>query len=100
MRVFFSRACIELPLLFSSLLSEPRCWGRCVTGGSPPDGVFNRLLYVVVSVPLGNHLKEGVMRRHSMSRGSSRRSFRSGASRVHGLNSSGASYVMRGGIRL
>lgn len=40
------------------------------------------------------------MRRHGMSRSGSRRSFRRGASQVHGLNSSGARYVMRGGIRL
>lgn len=40
------------------------------------------------------------MRRHSMSRRSSKRSFRRGASQVHSLNSSGARYVMRGGIRL
>lgn len=39
-------------------------------------------------------------RRHSMSRGKSRRSFRHGASQVHPLNSSGAQFVMRGGIRL
>lgn len=38
-------------------------------------------------------------RRHRMSRGSSRRNFRRGASRVHPKNSSGG-YVMRGGIRL
>lgn len=43
------------------------------------------------------------MRRHRMSLGKSRRSFRKGASQVHGMNSlssSGSSYVMRGGIRL
>lgn len=40
------------------------------------------------------------MRRRSMSYGSSKRKFRAGASNVHGLNSSGARYVMRGGIRL
>lgn len=40
------------------------------------------------------------MRRHHMSRSSSKRSFRKGASNVHHLNSSGAKYVMRGGIRL
>lgn len=39
-------------------------------------------------------------RRSRMSRGKSRRSFRRGASNVHGLNSSGARFVMRGGIRL
>lgn len=39
-------------------------------------------------------------RRRSMSRGASRRSFRRGAAQVHSLNSSGARYVMRGGIRL
>lgn len=39
-------------------------------------------------------------RRHGMSRGKSRRSFRRGAAQVHSLNSSGARYVMRGGIRL
>jgi len=38
--------------------------------------------------------------RHRMSKGGSRRSFRKGASRVHGMNSSGSRYVMRGGIRL
>lgn len=43
---------------------------------------------------------EVIMRRSRMSRSSSKRSFRKGASRVHGLNSSGASYNMRGGIRL
>lgn len=41
-----------------------------------------------------------IMYRRHMSKSSSRRTFRSGASRVHGLNSSGARYVMRGGIRL
>lgn len=43
------------------------------------------------------------MRRSRMSRGRSKRSFRKGASNVHGLNSlssSGSNYVMRGGIRL
>lgn len=40
------------------------------------------------------------MRRHRMSRSGSRRNFRKGASKVHGLNSSGARFVMRGGIRL
>lgn len=43
------------------------------------------------------------MRRHRMSRSGSKRSFRKGASRVHGMNSlgsSGSQYVMRGGIRL
>jgi len=40
------------------------------------------------------------MHRRSMSRSRSKSSFRRGASHVHGLNSSGASYVMRGGIRL
>ena len=40
------------------------------------------------------------MFRRSMSRGKSRRSFRRGVSNVHPLNSSGARYVMRGGIRL
>lgn len=40
------------------------------------------------------------MRRSRMSRGRSRRSFRHGAAQVHQLNSSGARYVMRGGIRL
>lgn len=40
------------------------------------------------------------MRRHRMSRSSSKRKFRHGAAQVHGLNSSGARYVMRGGIRL
>lgn len=40
------------------------------------------------------------MRRYRMSRSSSKRSFRRGASQVHQLNSSGARYVMRGGIRL
>lgn len=39
-------------------------------------------------------------RRHRMSRGSSRRNFRRGASQLHSLNSSGSRYVMRGGIRL
>lgn len=41
--------------------------------------------------------------RRSMSRSGSKRSFRKGASRVHRLNSSmssGAKFVMRGGIRL
>lgn len=43
------------------------------------------------------------MRRHRMSRSSSKRNFRNGASRVHSMNSlssSGSTYVMRGGIRL
>lgn len=43
------------------------------------------------------------MRRHRMSKGSSRRSFRKGAANVHRMNSlssSGSVYVMRGGIRL
>lgn len=41
------------------------------------------------------------MRRSHMSRSNSKRSFRSGASRVHGLNqSSGSTMAMRGGIRL
>lgn len=40
------------------------------------------------------------MRRRRMSRSSSRSNFRRGASQVHSLNSSGARYVMRGGIRL
>jgi len=43
------------------------------------------------------------MRRHRMSYGKSKRTFRKGASRVHGMNSlssSGSTYVMRGGIRL
>lgn len=43
------------------------------------------------------------MRRHRMSRSGSKRSFRSGASRVHPMNSmssSGSQFVMRGGIRL
>lgn len=40
------------------------------------------------------------MRRRAMSRAGSRRNFRRGASQVHTLNSSGARYVMRGGIRL
>lgn len=39
------------------------------------------------------------MRRHSMSRHSSRRTFRRGASQVHPKNS-GSTYSMRGGIRL
>lgn len=40
-------------------------------------------------------------RRRSMSRSTSRRSFRRGASNVHRLNSSsGSKFVMRGGIRL
>lgn len=40
--------------------------------------------------------------RHRMSRSGSRRSFRKGASNVHRMNSisSGAKFVMRGGIRL
>lgn len=43
------------------------------------------------------------MRRHRISRHSSKRSFRNGAARVHGMNmlsSTGSKYVMRGGIRL
>jgi len=42
------------------------------------------------------------MRRHHMSSGKSKRSFRRGASNVHPKNSqsSGSVYVMRGGIRL
>ncbi|WNK12688.1 MAG: hypothetical protein [Microvirus sp.] len=41
------------------------------------------------------------MRRRRMSKSSSRRSFRKGASNVHRLNSSsGSTYAMRGGIRL
>lgn len=43
------------------------------------------------------------MRRSRMSFGKSKRRFRQGASRVHGMNSlssSGSNYVMRGGIRL
>lgn len=41
------------------------------------------------------------MRRHKMSRGSSKRKFRHSVG-VHGMNriSSGSRYVMRGGIRL
>jgi hypothetical protein len=39
-------------------------------------------------------------RRHRMSRSGSRKSFRRGAANVHSMNSSGARYVMRGGIRL
>lgn len=41
-------------------------------------------------------------RRHRMSKRSSRRTFSRGAGRVHvkNLQSSGSSYVMRGGIRL
>lgn len=39
-------------------------------------------------------------RRHRMSKGKSRRTFRKGASRVHPKNSSGARHSMRGGIRL
>lgn len=42
-------------------------------------------------------------KRHKMSRGRSKRSFSRGASRVHRknmLSSGGASYSMRGGIRL
>lgn len=40
------------------------------------------------------------MRRSRMSRRSSRRSFRKGASQVHRLNSNaGSRYAMRGGIR-
>lgn len=41
------------------------------------------------------------MRRHKMSRHSSRKSFRRGASFTHRKNlSSGSGFVMRGGIRL
>lgn len=39
------------------------------------------------------------MRRHSIGRSQSRRTFRRGAAQVHPKNF-GASYVMRGGIRL
>lgn len=39
------------------------------------------------------------MRRRRISRGKSKRVFKQ-ASGVHGMNSSGARYVMRGGIRL
>lgn len=37
------------------------------------------------------------MRRHSMSRGSSRSSFRRGASNVHSKNTSPVSFTRRGG---
>lgn len=40
------------------------------------------------------------MRRHKLSRRSSRKMFRKGAKRIHRRNLSGAGYVMRGGIRL
>lgn len=43
------------------------------------------------------------MRRHKLSRGSSQASFKRGAGRLHRKNlmsSTGASYAMRGGIRL
>lgn len=43
------------------------------------------------------------MKRHKMSRGGSKRSFSRGANRVHRKNlqsSVGATYAMRGGIRL
>lgn len=39
-------------------------------------------------------------KRFRMSRSKSKRSFRRGAANVHGMNSSGSRYVMRGGIRL
>lgn len=40
------------------------------------------------------------MRRHSMNRGSSKRSFSRGADRIHRKNIAGGSASMRGGIRL
>lgn len=40
------------------------------------------------------------MRRRRLNRSKSRRTFRKGAAQVHGLNSTGARYAMRGGIRL
>lgn len=41
------------------------------------------------------------MRRHSMNRRSSKRSFSHGADRIHRKNmDSGSAFVMRGGIRL
>ena len=40
------------------------------------------------------------MRRHRISYGKSKRTFRHGAANVHGMNSIGSRYVMRGGIRL
>jgi len=41
------------------------------------------------------------MRRHKLSRRSSKRSFRHGAAQVNSMNmSSGSTFTMRGGIRL
>lgn len=40
------------------------------------------------------------MRRRKLSRRSSKKMFRKGASRMHKKNLSGSHYVMRGGIRL
>lgn len=66
----------------------------------PRFSAFIAVYLFIFLVPLKEPLRRLFMRRHRMSRGGSHRSFRHGAAQVHPMNTSGARYVMRGGIKL